>query len=36
ASPGLAMRAIAAGTDREPSYEQRMSDHSPVVVDYAW
>lgn len=34
ASPGLAARAIAGGTDREPSYEARMSDHSPVVVDY--
>ncbi|MVA75557.1 exodeoxyribonuclease III [Auraticoccus sp. F435] len=35
ASPGLAGRALRGGTDREPSYEARMSDHSPVVVDYA-
>ena len=34
ATPGLAAAAISGGTDREPSYEQRMSDHSPVVVDY--
>ncbi len=34
ASPALAAAAVAGGTDREPSYEQRMSDHSPVVVDY--
>ena len=33
-SPGLARRVVAAGTDREGSYEARMSDHSPVVVDY--
>lgn len=35
ATPGLAARALRGGTDREPSYEARMSDHSPVVVDYA-
>ena len=35
ATPGLAGAALTACTDREPSYEQRMSDHSPVVVDYA-
>lgn len=35
ATPGLAAAAITGGTDREESYEQRMSDHSPVVVDYA-
>lgn len=34
ASPGLAACAISGGTDREPSYAERMSDHSPVVVDY--
>lgn len=33
-TPGLARRVVAAGTDREASYEARMSDHSPVVVDY--
>ncbi|HRA76590.1 MAG TPA: exodeoxyribonuclease III [Propionicimonas sp.] len=35
ASPGLARRAVAGGTDRDASYEARMSDHAPVVVDYA-
>ena len=35
ASPALAAGAVTGGTDREPSYEDRMSDHSPVVVDYA-
>lgn len=36
ASPALAACAVSGGTDREPSYDERMSDHSPVVVDYAW
>lgn len=35
ASPGLARRAIAQNTARESDYEQRMSDHCPVIVDYA-
>lgn len=35
ASPGLAARAITAGTDREADYDSRLSDHAPVVVDYA-
>lgn len=35
ASPGLARRARAAGTDRPPSAAERLSDHAPVVVDYA-
>ena len=35
ASPGLAARAVSGGTDKAPSYEARMSDHAPVVVDYA-
>lgn len=35
ATPGLAATAVAGGTDREPTYQARMSDHSPVVVDYA-
>lgn len=35
ASPGLARQALAGGTDREPSASERMSDHAPVVVDYA-
>ncbi len=35
ASPGLARRALSGGTDRDASYEDRMSDHAPVVVDYS-
>ncbi len=34
ASPGLAKRATAARTAREASYDGRMSDHAPVIVDY--
>lgn len=34
ATPALAAAAVTAGTDREPTYEARKSDHSPVVVDY--
>ena len=34
ASAGLAARAVAGGTHRAPSYEARISDHAPVVVDY--
>jgi exodeoxyribonuclease-3 len=30
----LARTAVAAGTDREPAEDRRMSDHAPVVVDY--
>lgn len=36
ASPGLARTAITGGTDRDESYESRLSDHAPVVVDYDW
>lgn len=36
ATPGLAAAATSGGTDRESTYEQRMSDHSPVVVDYVF
>lgn len=36
ATPGLAAAATTGGTDREPTYAERMSDHSPVVVDYAF
>lgn len=36
ATGGLARRAVGGGTDRETSYEARLSDHSPVVVDYEW
>nr|WP_108870217.1 exodeoxyribonuclease III [Tessaracoccus timonensis] len=35
ASPGLAKVATAARTAREASYDARMSDHAPVIVDYA-
>ncbi|GAB98314.1 exodeoxyribonuclease-3 [Kineosphaera limosa] len=35
ATPGLARRAVAAGTDRDPAADRRISDHAPVVVDYA-
>ncbi|MDR0416879.1 MAG: exodeoxyribonuclease III [Propionibacteriaceae bacterium] len=34
ATPGLAERAAAGGTERSASYEARVSDHAPVVVDY--
>lgn len=35
ASPGLAKRAVVAGTDRPASGPERVSDHAAVVVDYA-
>lgn len=35
ATPGLAGAAVSAGTDREASDAERISDHAPVVVDYA-
>ena len=35
ATPALARSAVAARTDREPSRDARLSDHAPVVVDYA-
>lgn len=35
ASPGLARRAVSAGTDRPASGPERVSDHAAVVVDYA-
>jgi exodeoxyribonuclease-3 len=34
ATPALARSAAAAGTDREPSADRRISDHAAVVVDY--
>jgi len=34
ATPGLAQRALSGGTDRDASYEVRISDHAPVTVDY--
>lgn len=35
ASPALAERAVAYSVDKAPTYAERWSDHSPVVVDYA-
>lgn len=35
ATPSLARTVVAAGTDREAGEDRRMSDHAPVVVDYA-
>ena len=35
ASPGLAKTAANAFVGREATYDERVSDHSPVVVDYA-
>lgn len=35
ASPALARCAAAAWVAREASYDDRISDHAPVVVDYA-
>ncbi|MCQ4122722.1 exodeoxyribonuclease III [Rhodococcus tibetensis] len=36
ATPRLAGAVVAAGTDRDPAADRRMSDHAPVVVDYAY
>ena len=35
ASPALAATVVGYAVDRAPAYDQRWSDHSPVVVDYA-
>ncbi|UCR90410.1 exodeoxyribonuclease III [Mycetocola spongiae] len=35
ASPALAHTVVDYGVDRAEAYDQRWSDHSPVVVDYA-
>lgn len=35
ASPRLAKAATASWVGREPSYEERISDHAPVLADYA-
>lgn len=35
ATPALAKRAVAAGTDRPASAAERVSDHAAVVVDYS-
>lgn len=34
ATPRLARAAVSGVTDKEASYDDRISDHSPVVVDY--
>jgi len=34
-TPGLAATALSGQTDRSDSYETRVSDHAPVVVEYA-
>ncbi|MCL2735316.1 MAG: exodeoxyribonuclease III [Propionibacteriaceae bacterium] len=33
-TPALARRAVFGDTDKPESYESRVSDHAPVVVDY--
>lgn len=33
-TPGLAAKVVNYTVDRAPSYEERWSDHAPVVVDY--
>lgn len=34
ATPALAEKAVAYRVDRAASYEQRFSDHAPIIVDY--
>lgn len=34
ATPGLARAACVAVVDRGNSYDSRMSDHAPVVIEY--
>lgn len=34
ATPALARSAVTAGVDREPSRDERLSDHAAVVVEY--
>lgn len=34
ASPALAEKVVNYAVDRAPAYDQRWSDHAPVVVDY--
>ncbi|PIE26658.1 MAG: exodeoxyribonuclease III [Micrococcales bacterium] len=36
ATPALAGTATGAHTHRAESYDERMSDHAPVVVEYTW
>ena len=35
ATPTLASRALAVRVDRAGTYDERWSDHAPLVVDYA-
>lgn len=35
ASPAMAAAAVSCTVDRAAAYDQRWSDHAPVVVDYA-
>ncbi|WP_454163843.1 exodeoxyribonuclease III [Gordonia iterans] len=35
ATPGLARRAVSVTVDKEPSADQRLSDHAPLIVRYA-
>jgi exodeoxyribonuclease-3 len=35
ATPALAARAVSYTVDRAASYDERWSDHAPVVVDYS-
>jgi exodeoxyribonuclease-3 len=35
ATPDLAATVVEYAVDRAPAYDQRFSDHTPVVVDYA-
>ncbi len=34
ATPALAARVRDVRVDRAPAYDQRFSDHAPLVVDY--
>ena len=34
ATPTLAAKAVEATVDRAASYDERFSDHAPLVVDY--
>ena len=34
ATPELAEKAVQAQVDKAPAYDQRWSDHAPLVIDY--
>ena len=36
ATPRLAARALSAVVDRAASYDERWSDHAPLVIEYAF